>query len=220
MRSRRCVAFLAILSTTACGGRTGGDQIADAGDAATPQGDSEVSDSGAVDAGSDVDPWSPDATGPWSPVCPTLPPTVGTACSATDRTQCEYGDAWWNASCNPIFWCQGGSWQVFSPGNTNCMPEPGPNPGGCPADQGAIGDTPCSQQGLQCYYGKGANCTCVPFGGDGGPLRWGCLPGAGCPTTRPRLGQSCSGDIICPYEACALTEACVGDLWQAINGGC
>jgi hypothetical protein len=209
-----CSILVAAVAVVSCGGRTHGESA----DSGSPAGDSGSSEADAGDhdsAGDSAD----DSPGQWSPVCPEAPPTAGSACNL-DRIQCEYGDAWWNVSCDQVFWCSGSQWQAFTVSAANCMPEPGPNPTGCPPDQGVIGNTSCSDTGLVCYYGQGPNCTCVDPGGDAAAPRWACVPGSSCPSTRPRLGMACSGTAICTYELCIFIEGCVNGLWQADNGGC
>jgi hypothetical protein len=205
-----CLLIATATAATSCGGRTSGETT----DSGSSNGDAGSAEADAKDRDA-----PDDAAGPWSQVCPDAPATPGSACDL-DRTQCEYGDAWWNVSCDQVFWCNANQWTVFTVSAANCMPEPGPNPAGCPPDQGVIGNTACSDTSLVCYYGQGPNCTCVDPGGDAAAARWSCVPGSLCPSTRPRLGAACSGTAACTYELCTFTEACVDGVWQAENGGC
>jgi hypothetical protein len=151
--------------------------------------------------------------GPWSPVCPLSNPGEGAACSQPGL-QCEYGNAWWNLSCDEVLECRNGVFTSAPFGCTTCEPQPAPNPPSCPPDTGSF-KSPCpsAQSGVVCFYGQGSSCTCeqvpVPDGGpDGGP-RWECNPSAGCPSTRPRLGEPCNGGLVCPYGAITtITEYC------------
>lgn len=175
-------------------------------------------ESGASEAGG-PDGNAADAS-PWSPDCPTDPPTAGTPCTQP-QLQCEYGDAWWSVSCDVVMECQGGQWGNARPSFEPCSAQPGPNSSQCAA---TFADVPrgssCSPAGFTCRYPQG-QCSCqLPLGGpvliDGGSASWGCLPGTGCPYPRLRLGVACSSDgKFCTYEACSYGQSCQGGVWQA-----
>ena len=217
--------FMSTLSLTlavGCGGSTAiSPQDGGPPDDGTNQKDTGgQSDSGApVDSGALIDAWGiPADGGPWSPECPATLPSQGAPCSP-DMLQCEYGNAWWNVSCDMVVRCVGGSWANFQPGET-CFPKPGPNSPSCPMNPGmvAIG-TACPQVGVTCWYGEGTNCVCnAPFT-DGGPPEWFCTPPTGCPGSRPRLGAGCTNSPLCLYNGC-FGEECQNGIWQNVTVGC
>lgn len=195
-------------------------------------GDAGGGDSGNVDgspfqdASPGPDEGPPDSGHPWSPVCPASLPTLGSACTA-DQAECEYGNAWWSVSCDPVVQCENGVWTTDQPSYEACSPEPGPNPSTCPASYAAVPQgTACADTGLDCVYAE-AVCSCqVPLGGpvqiDGGEgASWGCLPGPGCPMPRPRLGSACTAEgTYCTYEACSYGQTCQGGVWHSAEEGC
>lgn len=196
------IILLASAVTIGCGGRTNGD--------AAPSGDSG---SGSGSGGSSEAGDSDSANANWSLVCPDSAPTVGTACTQ-DQLQCEYGDAWWNVSCDTTVQCIGGQWIADQPSTSPCLPAPGPNPPSCPQNPTAIGHTACPQLDVECVYGQGVFCTCDSNDPDGGNPYWGCLPEPGCPASRPRLGAPCAGGQVCTYESCVYTQQCADGVWQ------
>jgi hypothetical protein len=200
------LAFGAAAFGAGCGGRTGGAPAGDGGGG--------TDDDGGADAGSQAD------AGPWSSVCPASQPAVESACSS-EGLECEYGDSWWNVSCDQVVKCTKGLWVTFRPSSSTCLPQPGPNPADCPADPGVIatGST-CPSASLQCFYGQGVDCQCVASDVDGGAPTWDCKPEPGCPSSRPRLGASCSGIELCTYEICVFAEHCDNGVWQGATIGC
>jgi hypothetical protein len=116
-------------------------------------------------------------------------PDAGTKCApAAVGMYCEYGSAWWSYGCNTVMYCftQSGIWGNYNPG-PSCPPEPGPNCPSCPFDPSGLTGS-CSSPGLTCHYGEGPQCMCsAALGND-----WLCLPQAGCPSVRPRLGAPCA----------------------------
>lgn len=206
-------AFIVALSS-GCGGRTNGPSGEPADGAVGFDAPSTEIDSGVI-----AD--SPDSSGAWSPVCPESPPQVGSACSISETTQCEYGDAWWNVACDQVFVCAGGQWELYHVSPDACLPEPGPNSPSCPTNAGAIGNAACPQAGLYCYYGQGANCDCFAQE-DALPPTWHCLPaGPSCPPNRPRLGSACTDNAaVCVYAFCTYEQDCVDGLWQGHESGC
>jgi hypothetical protein len=196
--------------------------------------DGGTADSGAHDSGpgpSDSGP-APDSPvpidsgpGPWSLVCPGTTPAIGAACN-TETVQCEYGDSWWNISCDTVVQCVNTQWTSYKPSFSPCTPAPGPNPSSCPTDYASVSQgSACSTNGLSCYYPQGV-CACqVPLGGpvqlDGGTGYWGCVPEPGCPWPRPRLGSTCHLEgTSCTYEACAYAQQCINGMWQAQLEAC
>jgi hypothetical protein len=163
--------------------------------------------------------------GPWSAVCPLSNPGEGAACSQ-EVLQCEYGNAWWNFSCDQVLECLNGVWTNEAYGRTTCEPQPGPNPPSCPPDTGSFTSNtscPLAQIKVMCFYGQGSSCTCLapPSLQDGGapnsgPL-WECSPEPGCPSTRPRLGEPCKTGNLCTYGG--ITEFCQNHVWQISVGG-
>jgi hypothetical protein len=186
--------------TCACGG-----SVANAGP-----------DGGGPDGGSEQ-------SGPWSPVCPESAPAVGSPCTQ-DMLQCEYGDAWWNVSCDVVMQCMGGQWtadtQLSDP--TTCTPKPGPNVADCPQSPMDVGTgTVCAQVDEQCFYGQNGNCTCTitnagpPPDTDAAPKPyWQCVPGPGCPGIRQRLGSACTSTNLCFYVVCGYQQVCQDGVWQ------
>ena len=161
--------------------------------------------------------------GPWSPVCPETAPATGSACSTADA-YCEYGEAWWDVSCDTVVQCLDGSWQPAAVSQQTCFPAPGPNSALCPGDPLAIPPgAACSHPGLACYYGQGAVCICgLPVGPDAldAGSEWACGPDPGCPGARPRLGAPCTGDSLCEYnDASGFAEVCQGGTWGVGNVG-
>jgi hypothetical protein len=203
---------LAAALLAACGGRTELD-----GGAGSGSGSGSGSGGGnpGLDGGAS---WGqPDGSGPWSAVCPESAPDAGSACS-TEGAYCEYGDAWWDVSCDTVVECTGGAWQTAAVSEETCFPAPGANPGSCPASPSTIPDgAPCRVPGLACYYGLGAVCACSIPGGPGesdGGSEWSCGPDPGCPSSRPRLGAPCTGNQICEYDdASGFAEVCQGGTW-------
>jgi hypothetical protein len=169
--------------------------------------------------------------GPWSPVCPLSNPGEGAACSQLGL-QCEYGDAWWDVSCNQVLVCLNGVFTSQSFGGSTCEPQPGPNPPSCPPDTGSFTSNiacPPAENGLICSYGQGSSCTCQTLRGvpDSGTL-WECNPESGCPSTRPRIGEPCNGGLTCAYVEgvwgsrlgrVAIPEYCSRHVWQISMGG-
>jgi hypothetical protein len=198
-------------------------------------GDSGTSDGSAHDSGPASDGGVPDASGPdgfgddsstpWSPVCPETLPAAGTSCSK-ENVQCEYGSAWWSVACDQVMQCQSGQWTSYKPSFEPCSAQPGPNAASCPADFASVpqGST-CSTTGVSCIYEQG-QCACqVPLEGpveiDGGSGYWGCVPEAGCPFPRARLGTTCSSaQSDCTYEACSYAQTCQDGVWQAEEEAC
>lgn len=206
-----------------CGGTVAASPANDGGTVDSNTDSGVLVDSGApVDSESPSDaPWGvPPDGGPWSTVCPANPPTKGGACSP-EGVQCEYGDGWWNVSCDTVLECMNGTWSNYTPGSEACLPAPGPNPSGCPINPGAIGsESACPTPGLTCWYGQGANCLCgSPFLDAGSEPKWGCTPEPGCPNARPRLGASCTTSPICLYAGC-FGEQCKNGVWLNVPVGC
>jgi len=145
----------ALLGTTmslGCGGRADGGQSGL--DSGTPiaDGGSHPDSEFLPDAGLPLD-----ASEPWSEVCPDTLPALGSAC-LQPQLECEYGNAWWNVSCDSSVYCNNGTWASLSPSSATCLPAPGPNPASCPSG-GFIGEgMSCPQVGLTCFYGEGAQC--------------------------------------------------------------
>ena len=153
------VGAAAALGALGCGGATfsAGSGDAGGGDSSPAPPDAEPYDSGGDDSA------------PSNPLCPLAAPTTGTACDA-DMLECEYGDAFWNVSCDVVMQCAGGRWSVESfPALGGCTPKPGPNPSSCPPDYASVpsGST-CSKTDLLCTYLQGV-CTCEAF--LGGPVQ-------------------------------------------------
>jgi hypothetical protein len=202
----RLVALLAIVTTFGCGGKTSGQRL----------GTGSSSGGGSSDAASQQDGgWGqPDGSGPWSQSCPESLPSLGGACTE-DQLQCEYGDAWWNVSCDTTVQCIGERWSPDQPSNASCLPEPGANPTACPSNPEAIGqETPCPDAGLACVYGQGVFCSCEANEAETGVPGWNCLPEPGCPSSRPRLGAPCTTGMVCTYDPCVYDEECISGVWQ------
>lgn len=162
-----------------------------------------------------------DAPLPWSPVCPATLPSTGSACTGANL-ECEYGTDP-NPACNQIVSCQGGTWHA-SGFFGQCRP-PAPQPPSCPASLHDIKEgAACSPEEV-CEYPDG-RCTCSPpFGGplpqDAGGAHWSCLPGAGCPYPRPRVGSSCTqANESCTYYECSYSQVCSGGVWTAQPEAC
>lgn len=138
--------FLGTAVAGACGGKTAatdasshdaggsGSSSGVASSSASSSGANSSSGSGVSDAGNDdaegPSPWDASSDAPWSPVCPTELPTTNSACT-TANIECEYGDAWWNPSCNQVVKCYNGNWIVANAGSGSCLPAPGPNAAAC-----------------------------------------------------------------------------------------
>lgn len=166
---------------------------------------------------------SDDSAGSWSPVCPESPPAAGSSCDAPLGTACEYGEAWWDISCDTVVACDSSGWTAMDPGTGTCTPKPGPNPASCPPSVVTV-PTACADSGLTCYYGT-AFCTCsitgLPYPPADAGSEWNCGPGpAGCPTVRPRLGAPCaSASQLCNVGAGLFGEQCENGVWQVALGG-
>lgn len=159
----------------------------------------------------------------WSPVCPDSAPTAGKPCGISTSTACEYGDAWWDISCDTVVTCDNYAWVASVPGSGTCTPRPGPNPASCPPSANTL-SAACSDIDLTCYYGT-VECTCgiagLPYPpADAGPTFNCAIPGPGCPSVRPRLGATCSTEgLLCNVGAGLFGEQCVGGNWQVATGG-
>jgi hypothetical protein len=160
-----------------------------------------------------------------SPECPGTQPSVGSSCSGV-MTVCEYGDAWWDVSCDTVMGCNNGTWELSPAGQGPCVPAPGANPAACPMDPSLIQTgAACPRAQIDCYYGMGTECGCLGSSArpDAGPI-WVCAPDTGCPSTRPKLGASCSAyGQMCGYGigSTGIGEACLNGTWQpaGIGGG-
>jgi hypothetical protein len=216
----RTVLAALVLLAAACGGAIttlGGDGGGDA------PGDGQGGRDGSTDAGEDA------SSTPWSPVCPQERPAVGSPCSPADNMDspellCEYGAPQYDPSCDTVLTCQSGAWQV-APAGPVCRPD-GPNAASCPATLGDVidGDASCSVAGLRCEYPQGVCLCATSFGGpiqiDAG-MSWACVPQAGCPMPRPRLGASCSApSTSCDYFPCSFAEQCSEGYWKGLFEGC
>jgi len=212
LRAASCVLALGALTLTACSSQVllGGEPSDGGRDAA---GGASPDDAGAADG------WgsSPDG-GPWSPLCPENLPAAGTPC-APESAECEYGDGWWNPACDTFVVCRKGAWQTETPYPATCSPPPGPNSASCPAGQGIVSGV-CPSDGLTCRYEEGSTCQCGHFDGPDGGITWDCFPGAGCPSTRPRIGSPCASTIGCTYIPCEFDESCALGIWVSTPTGC
>ena len=146
-----------------------------------------ASDAGTTDAGG---------------ACPATAPADGDDCEGT--FQCEYGDdpRW---VCNTVATCKQGFWSIAAGGGSDC-PTPATNPAACSQLQP---NTSCSDTSVSCRNGD-SFCACILPGAlpivDGGapsPV-WMCgQPGAGCPSSRPKLGTACAQpNLECSYAPC------------------
>jgi len=222
----RRVLLVCAMTGLGCGGGSASDsrsrETPDAGVASDSAAMADVDAAGTAGRTADAadgDSWgtSPDG-GPWSPLCPEQPPVLQTKC-AQPGLSCEYGNAWWNVSCDTIVDCAGGEWFTGAAGHSPCLPAPGPNSASCPADPSTAVGGGCPSDGLTCYYGQGSLCQCGPWGGDAG-LTWACFPGGGCPSARPRLGSPCTSTATCTYAPCDYAESCVDGVWQQVPTQC
>ncbi len=219
---RRAGLIALLLVVCGCGGTVDGAADAGSGSPQAEAGLDSPQSSDAYDAGAS-DAWGvpPDGAA-WSLVCPESPPALGSTCSQSTSIQCEYGDAWWNAACDTVVVCAGGHWSKL-PMIAGCTSAPTPNSLACPSDPVSAAGAACSSAGTGCYYDLGANCYCTtgPFAPPDASAKWICVPGSGCPLTRPRLGASCnSTSAECVYNGCVSSEACVNGAWAAMTFGC
>lgn len=174
------------------------------------------------DGGLDAEPADVDSNEPWSTVCPESAPPLGTSCTIGAMVSCEYGSSWWDVSCDSAFSCSNGAWIEDHPSSEACFPAPGPNSASCPTSPSTITNgSACSAAGLACHYGTGAFCDCFANGTDADAApSWSCGPSGGCPSSRPRLGATCSTGEMCYYgDPSGFFEQCVGGTWQAGTGG-
>jgi hypothetical protein len=122
-------------------------------------------------------------TGRQGMTCPTEEPANGTTCTAA-RGTCMFG----TRICDCID--DTSTWACWDP--AEC-------PAPAPAERAA-----CSVVGMQCSYGRGADCACTAEG-------WNC-GNQYCPPAEPALGSACeSGDGVCPYGA--RTCDCDSEIW-------
>jgi hypothetical protein len=201
------LAVAALLAAGACGGATqgglGGGTNGDGG------------------AGAD----SNGGGGGTSP-CPASPPGDGGACGPQGLS-CEWGSSPVE-DCDTMALCNGGRWQVTTPGPGGLDCHPGPQ-ATCPSSFASVPrEAHCSPYGVYCDYPEG-RCACSVPPGPGFPAdasaeaEWLCQdPAAGCPQPRPPVGSVCSQDgLQCDYGACDIpggnAETCQGGLW--IEGG-
>jgi hypothetical protein len=205
-RLRRVAPWLAVVAASACGGATGS------------LGGGTSSDGGPGGEGGDE-------AGGASP-CPSTSPGDGSACAPQGLT-CEWGSSTVQ-DCDTVAFCNGGRWQVTSPGPGGLDCKPGPA-AMCPSSFTSVPrESHCSPYGLYCDYAQG-RCACAVPAGPGFPADasaaavWLCQdPAAGCPQPRPLLGSACSQEgVQCDYGACTIPggngETCQGGVW--IEGG-
>ncbi|MCW5831281.1 MAG: hypothetical protein KIS78_02340 [Labilithrix sp.] len=142
---------------------------------------------------------------------------------------CEYG-ASPDTRCNTLFVCAhdsqyGSYWTEQTPPSCTAeCPSSSEIVDGAPCDLGDAGASPEAE--LHCTTSV-ATCVCTT-GRDGAnahPRQWVCtVPAAGCPTSRPLLGQPCSGVRSCDYGACAskrgMRMICEDDVWQTEIAEC
>jgi hypothetical protein len=159
--------------------------------------------------------------------CPTDPPDAGSSCSDVGLV-CEYGS---NVAiaCDEIATCTKSKvWSYTLPSGTTA-PCTDAGAADCPSEYplASVGDS-CAPNGLVCSYPQGT-CTCspgAPEAFDASPAsHWKCFPvQTGCPTNRPRLGQSCTTKpgITCNYGACAdgVEVHCVDGIWEEVAESC
>jgi hypothetical protein len=204
---RRVVVLVGALVAAGCGGRTGDDELPSCDEGGTP-----------FDAG----PWGiPSEGGPWSDVCPDTQPGTGTPCNR-DVT-CEYGDAWWDVSCDTVMHCSSGAWAIDDVSSESCFPAPGANSSACPSDPTTVRPESGCRTPAICYYGQGAFCACQPTSQqeDAG-LGWICGPDPTCPSTRPRLGAPCDATgLTCGYgDESGFEMVCQAGAWTGgVAGG-
>jgi hypothetical protein len=181
----------------------------------------------ATDGGSDV---ASDAGPPWSPICPTDQPKVGSTCVAAGAV-CEYpigAKLEYDVSCDLVLECTKAVWTRDTEFNTTTCELDLPNSSSCPLTYTALTASPdegCSDDNLRCEY---ADHVCVCSHPLGGPIEiidagetWSCNPGAGCPLPRPRLGATCStANQVCTYVTCEFQETCLDGSWQGEAAAC
>ena len=151
---------------------------------------------GQTQGGSDADGTD---SGPGGP-CPSSAPADGDDCQG--NVQCEYGDdpRW---VCNTVATCKQGFWSIGSV-DSDC-PTPTTNPPACAQLQP---NATCSNTGTTCREGD-VFCACI-YGGEplldaGGPIAtYTCAqPTPGCPSSRPKLGTTCTqANLTCSYAPC------------------
>jgi hypothetical protein len=173
------------------------------------------------DGGADGSSGTDAAAGP----CPASPPAANASCGA--EMACEYGSDP-DVTCDTVATCASGAWSVRDAPGTPCADALG---AGCPASYAALTQqSTCTAVGIgtQCDYPE-ARCSCATQCGlVGRPEAFWCCPdapsaAAGCPSTRPRLGSTCSSDgTVCDYGGCGgnITLACKGATWQPTTIGC
>jgi hypothetical protein len=158
------------------------------------------------DASTDASPLSP---------CPNTLPLSGSSC-AMPGLECEYGDDI-SYECDGIATCADGGWNSTPAAEAGCPTLNVGTPPGCPSDFAKIvSGKSCPAQGLKCDYAVG-DCLCsIPALPVIGPLSWQCIPPAGCPFPRPRLGTACGKDgQICDYAtACGAANLCEDGRWH------
>jgi hypothetical protein len=191
----------------------------------------ETVDAGGSDAGADVGAVNDassvlDAKTSTSP-CPAAVPAKDSECPLPGLV-CEYGTDV-NVACDTLAQCFAGTtapsaWYVTPPEGSSCPTIAG-LPQGCPpslAAASAENNVICAPVDLLCGYPEGL-CICGHVGPvQAGPF-WVCgEPVAGCPTSRPRYGSSCSGaesGLTCDYGSCtslpsAALMTCQNGYWQ------
>ena len=172
-----------------------------------------------------------DAGPPWSPVCPTDQPKVGSDCSPAGVV-CEYPalklPLQYDISCDVVLECTKGAWTRDTDFNTSTCQLDLPNASSCPNTYDALMASPggtCSDDNLRCEY---PDHVCVCSRSLGGPVElidagetWSCNPGPDCPMPRPRLGATCpTNNQACTYQSCDFEETCLNGYWNGEEAAC
>jgi hypothetical protein len=158
--------------------------------------------------------------------CPSARPEENTRCDTVGAT-CEYGHSP-DISCNATLACEGNPEDVkaWTPRPSRLCPiAECPQKGTaiaaldgqpCAVPAGADGGPPGDDDELICDAADGlCACTTGPDASHAHPRMWVCVkPSAGCPSSRPLIGQPCTGANLCDYGSCSFKRG----LWMQCNG--
>jgi len=211
-RSTRFIALAGLLVVTAacsaCSSSSASPGASDAGDAGRLR---DGGDSGAPAMG-----------------CPSALPGAGEACGPQGLV-CEYGAS--NVVvCDPLATCNGGRWELTTPGLDAGVCVSGPA-SECPASMATVPiGQHCAPFDLDCDYPEG-RCACsvrsLMLGPDAAAeATWICPdPASSCPAPRARLGTPCAATgLSCDYGSCAIPgadfQSCLGGVWVENSVSC
>jgi hypothetical protein len=154
---------------------------------------------------------------PSDQVCPKSEPLAGGGCA--DGLTCSYNKDL-RPNCRVRAKCDGGKWSVDDP---ECEP--------LQECQGVQPGTMCDDSvAASCMIEGYIYCVCTGCSGAGpcsNETVWRCTEGPDsniCPHVMPNEGQTCEGEVECPYGSCAtdtsMVVSCNGATWGWTSAQC